>query len=147
MVPSEFIILESMPLTPNGKINRKALPKPEKRQRVVEEEFVAPESDIEQTIATVFQEMLNLEKIGTKDNFFSLGANSLLIAQANNRLSQRLEKNVSLVAMYRFPTIEKLAEHLSGKSDNQKSAKAGADRAEKRKAAAAARRSQRRARR
>jgi len=147
MVPSEFIILEFMPLTPNGKINRKALPKPEKRQRVVEEEFVAPESDIEQTIATVFQEMLNLEKIGTKDNFFSLGANSLLIAQANNRLSQRLEKHVSLVAMYRFPTIEKLAEHLSGKSDNQQSAKAGADRAEKRKAAAAARRSQRRARR
>jgi len=147
MVPSEFIILDSMPLTPNGKINRKALPKPEKRQRVVEEEFVAPESDIEQTIATVFQEMLNLEKIGTKDNFFSLGANSLLIAQANNRLSQRLERNVSLVAMYRFPTIEKLSEHLSGKSDNQQSAKAGADRAEKRKAAAAARRSQRRARR
>ena len=147
MIPSEFIILDTMPLTPNGKINRKALPKPEKRQRVVKEEFVAPESDIEQTIAAVFQEMLNLEKIGTKDNFFSLGANSLLIAQANNRLSQRLERNVSLVAMYRFPTIEKLAEHLSGKSDNQQSAKAGADRAEKRKAASAARRNQRRTRR
>lgn len=147
MIPNEFIILDAMPLTPNGKINRKALPKPEKRQRVVKEEFVAPESDIEQTIATVFQEMLNLETIGTKDNFFSLGANSLLIAQANNRLSQRLERNVSLVAMYRFPTIEKLAEYLSGKSDNQQSAKAGADRAEKRKAAAAARRNQRRSRR
>ena len=140
MVPSEFIMLTTMPLTPNGKINRKALPKPEKRQRAVKEAFVAPESDIEQSIAAVLQEMLNLEKIGTKDNFFSLGANSLLIAQANNRLSQRLNRQVSLVAMYRFPTIAKLAEHLSGKSDDKQSADKGTKRGEKRKEALGARR-------
>ncbi|MBV1882890.1 MAG: LLM class flavin-dependent oxidoreductase [Pseudomonadales bacterium] len=140
MVPSDFIMLTSMPLTPNGKINRKALPKPEKRQRVEKEAFVAPESDIEQTIAAVLQEMLNLEKIGTKDNFFSLGANSLLIAQANNRLCQRLNRQVSLVAMYRFPTIAKLADHLSGKTDNKQSADKGAKRGAKRKEAMGARR-------
>jgi len=140
MVPEEFVMLEKMPLTPNGKIDRKALPKPEKRQRTGQEDFVAPANETEQEIAQVFQEMLNLEKIGTNDNFFSLGANSLLIAQANNRLNQRLDQKVSLVAMYRFPTIAKLVEHLSGSSDEKKSTASGVDRAEKRKAAAAKRR-------
>ena len=140
MVPEEFVMLKKMPLTPNGKIDRKALPKPDKRQRMGEEDFVAPTNETEQEIAQVFQEMLNLEKIGTHDNFFSLGANSLLIAQANNRINQRLEQKVSLVAMYRFPTIAKLVEHLSGNSDEKKSTASGVDRAEKRKAAAAKRR-------
>ena len=140
MMPNDFVVLPSMPLTPNGKIDRNALPKPEKRKRITEDEFVAPESDIEKTIATVFQEMLNLEKIGSKDDFFSLGANSLLIAQANNRLSQRLDRKVSLVAMYRYPTVAALASFLSGNVDSKKSADAGAERAQQRKSAASSRR-------
>ena len=140
MVPDHFIFLPHMPLTPNGKINRHALPLPEKRQRAAEEVFVEPESDIEQTIAAVFCEMLNLEKIGTKDNFFSLGVNSLLIAQANNRLNNQLDKHVSLVAMYRFPTIFSLAQHLSADVEVAEGASKGSDRAEKRKAALGARR-------
>ncbi|MFT6372935.1 MAG: natural product biosynthesis luciferase-like monooxygenase protein [Gammaproteobacteria bacterium] len=140
MVPDHFVFLPHMPLTPNGKINRHALPLPEKRQRETQEVFVEPKSDIEQTIAAVFREMLSLDKIGTKDNFFSLGVNSLLIAQANNRLNQQLDKHVSLVAMYRFPTIFSLAEHLSADSDLAEGASKGTDRAEKRKAALGARR-------
>ncbi len=140
MRPNEFVVLPSMPLTPNGKIDRNALPKPEKRKRITEDEFIAPESDIEKTIAIVFQEMLNLEKIGSKDDFFSLGANSLLIAQANNRLSQRLDKKVSLVAMYRYPTVAALAGFLSGNTDKQQSTDAGVARAEQRKSAASSRR-------
>lgn len=140
MVPESFIFLSYMPLTPNGKINRNALPAPEKRERKVEEVFVAPRNDIELVIASVFQEMLNLDKVGTKDNFFSLGVNSLLIAQANNRLNQRLDIHVSLVAMYRFPTISSLAEHLSADTKKAEGANKGSDRAEKRKAAQSARR-------
>lgn len=140
MVPDTFIMLDALPLTPNGKIDRNSLPTPEKRQRQVEEEFVAPESDVEQTIASVLQEMLNLEKIGTKDNFFNMGANSLLIVQANNRLSQRLERKVSLVSMYRYPTIASLADYLSGASDQKQSSEEGQKRGEKRKAAQASRR-------
>lgn len=135
MVPSEYMMLKALPLTPNGKIDRKALPKPEKRRRDVKEEFVAPEGDIEQTIASVLQEMLNLEKIGTRDNFTDLGANSLLIVQANNRLSQRLNRKVSLVSMYRYPTIASLAEHLSGNADSTQGVEKGQKRGEKRKAA------------
>ena len=140
MMPKDFVVLPSMPLTPNGKIDRNALPKPKKRKRFTEDKFVAPESDIEKTIAIVFQEMLNLEKIGSKDDFFSLGANSLLIAQANNRLSQRLDRKVSLVAMYRYPTVAALASFLSGHVDSKKSADAGAERAQQRKSAASSRR-------
>ena len=140
MVPNDFIFLASIPLTPNGKIDRKALPKPEKRQRIANDKFVAPASDIEKTIATVFQEMLNLEKIGVNDDFFSLGANSLLIAQANNRLNQRLDSKVSLVAMYRYPTIAKLSGYLNGHSNDKQSAEQGEARAQQRKSAAASRR-------
>ena len=140
MVPNDFIFLASIPLTPNGKIDRKALPKPEKRQRTANDKFVAPVSDIEKTIATVFQEMLNLEKIGVNDDFFSLGANSLLIAQANNRLGQRLGSKVSLVAMYRYPTIATLSGHLNGNSNDKQSAEQGEARAQQRKSAAASRR-------
>jgi natural product biosynthesis luciferase-like monooxygenase protein len=140
MVPDDFIFLPHMPLTPNGKINRNALPLPEKRQREVEEVFVAPKSEIEQKIAAVFQDMLNLDKIGTKDNFFNLGVNSLLIAQANNRLNQQLDKHVSLVSMYRFPTISSLAEHLAADSEKSEGTSKGSDRAEKRKAALGSRR-------
>lgn len=140
MVPNEYMMLKALPLTPNGKIDRKALPKPEKRLRDVKEEFVAPQGDVEQTIAAVLQEMLNLEKIGTKDNFTDLGANSLLIVQANNRINQKLKRKVSLVSMYRYPTIASLAEHLTGNADSQQSAKKGQQRGEKRKAAQANRR-------
>lgn len=140
MVPDGFIMLDALPLTPNGKIDRNALPSPEKRQRQVEEVFVAPEGDVEQTIAEVLREMLNLEQIGTRDNFFNMGANSLLIVQANNRLSQRLGRKVSLVSMYRYPTIAALAEHISGQADQKQSTEEGQKRAEKRKAAQAGRR-------
>lgn len=140
MLPDHFITLDALPLTPNGKIDRNALPAPEKRQRKVEEDFVAPQGDLEQTIAQVLQEMLNLEKIGTKDNFFNLGANSLLIVQANSRLSLRLKRKVSLVSMYRYPTVASLAEHLSGQADQKQGLEEGQKRGEKRKAAQANRR-------
>ncbi len=139
MVPSEFVILDALPLTPNGKIDRKALPAPEKRRRDVQEAFVAPENDIEKAIASVLQEMLNIEKIGTRDNFSDMGANSLLIVQANNRLSQKLERKVPLVSMYRYPTIASLAEHLSGNSDSTQGMEKGQKRGEKRRAAQASR--------
>lgn len=147
MMPDHFVVLPALPLTPNGKVDRKALPAPQQQARVVEHEFVAPESDIEQRIAEVFCEMLNLEQVGTRDNFFELGANSLLIAQANNHLNQVLGQRVSLVAMYRYPTIAGLADYLkqqaevaaSGSAASSQSTDKASDRAERRKAAQGAR--------
>ena len=92
--------------------------------------FVAPQSDVERQIASVWEELLNLEQVGVRDNFFDLGANSLLMVQANNILRQRVSPDLSLVSMFRFPTVAALAEHLS--SGNDRAAGQEHDRSEQR---------------
>jgi SAM-dependent methyltransferase len=112
MIPATFVVLDAFPLTPNGKIDRKALPEPEQRTAVATAAYVAPTSDLEQQIADVWKELLAVERVGRQDNIFDLGANSLLTMQANSRLSTVLGKKVSLVSMFRYPTVESLAAHL-----------------------------------
>ena len=112
MVPAAFVVLEAMPLTPNGKVNRKALPAPDRSRHESEVEFVAPSSDIERTISGVWQELLGLDQVSTQGNLFDLGANSLLMVQANSRLAVALGRELSLVEMFRFPSIGALAAHL-----------------------------------
>ena len=116
MVPTAFVVLDALPRTPNGKIDRNALPAPD-RSRVEGTTAVAPESDIERTIAGVWQDMLALDAVGVETNLFDLGANSLMMVQANSRLREALSRNVSLVEMFRFPTVRSLAEHLDGGSE------------------------------
>lgn len=117
MVPSAFVAMEAFPLTPNGKIDRKQLPAPHRDIPRAAAEHVAPTNELEQTIADVWKTMLNLDRVGRRENIFDLGANSLLTAQANQRLSERLGRKVSLVSMFRFPTVEALANHLSQDSN------------------------------
>ena len=116
MVPSAFVVLDALPLTPNGKVDRKALPAPDRQQRASAEVYAPPSSDIERAMLGVWQDMLSLEQIGTRDNLFDLGANSFLMVQANGRLRAVLGKAVSLVDMFRFPTIGALSAHLGGGS-------------------------------
>ncbi len=141
MVPAMFVVMDAFPLTPNGKIDRKALPAPQRRELRAAEEYQPPSSVLEQTISEVWQQMLNIERIGRKDNIFDLGANSLLTVQANNRLSALLDRKVSLVSMFRFPTVESLAAHLGddGKAPAQV-IKRAQDRADRKKDAAERRR-------
>jgi amino acid adenylation domain-containing protein len=119
MVPSAFIALDALPLTPNGKIDRKALPAPDQARRELETAYLAPQDDAEKTIAGIWQEVLRLEKVGTHDNFFDLGGNSLLMAQVNNKLRRALERDVSLVDLFRFPTIHALAKALKSEAPDQ----------------------------
>jgi natural product biosynthesis luciferase-like monooxygenase protein len=114
MVPAKFVQLSAFPLTPNGKIDRKALPAPEASEARATVEFAPPSSDLEQKIAEAWQAVLNLERVGRSENIFDLGANSLLTVQAANRLSSALGRKVSLVSMFRFPSVEALAAHLGG---------------------------------
>jgi SAM-dependent methyltransferase len=144
MVPSAFVVLDALPLTPNGKIDRKALPAPTRKEGPVSASYVAPTNELEQQIAEVWQEMLNVERVGLRDNIFDLGANSLLTVQANNRLSALLGKKVSLVSMFRFPTVESLAAHLGDGKQPVQAQKRVQERAD-RKADAAERRRQVRA--
>ena len=112
MLPAKYVLLETFPLTPNGKIDRKALPAPVTEAAASAVDFAPPSNDLEERIAAIWRDLLNLERVGRKDNIFDLGANSLLTAQANQRLSVELNRKVSLVSMFRYPTVEMLAANL-----------------------------------
>jgi amino acid adenylation domain-containing protein len=119
MVPSAFVMLEAFPLLPSGKLDRRALPAVEGVRPALEASFVAPGTDVERTIAAVWQEVLRLEKVSLHDNFFDLGGHSLLLIQVNSRLREALNRNISMVVMFQYPTISALARHLSLDHDQQ----------------------------
>lgn len=112
MVPQAFVLMSAFPLTPNGKIDRNALPLPAAQPRQAAVEYAMPSNELEATIADIWRAMLGLERVGRKDNIFDLGASSLLAVEANNRLQNALGHKVPLVTMFRYPTIESLASHL-----------------------------------
>jgi amino acid adenylation domain-containing protein len=119
MVPSALVTLDELPLTVNGKVDRKALPVPESLRPELEVVYVSPQTELEQIIAVIWQEVLHLEKVGIYDNFFDLGGYSLLIAQVHSRLQARLEQNILMLEMFKHPTIESLAKYLSGNREQK----------------------------
>ena len=136
MVPSHFVVLPALPQTPNGKVDRKALPAPDVATAApVAEVFVAPAGDTEQTIATVWKEVLNLPQVGTRDNFFDLGGHSLLAVQVHRKLRDVLQRDLSITDIFRFPTIQSLSAYLSQDGADGAAAQQGRDRAEGRRAA------------
>jgi acyl-coenzyme A synthetase/AMP-(fatty) acid ligase/aryl carrier-like protein len=146
MVPAHVVVLEELPHTPNGKIDRKQLPSLQSvlGKRTAATAFVAAESDVEQRVLSVWQETLGKDEIGVDDNFFDIGGHSLLVVRMHRRLKEVVvERPVSLTDLYRFPTIRGFAEFIAsdGSSD---SAKAGADRAARRKQSLERRRGARR---
>ena len=120
MVPSAFVLLEALPLTPNGKVDRQALPKPERLQLGLAADYVAPRSEVERIIATVWQEVLQVEKAGIHDNFFDIGGHSLLMVQVQSRLREIFNRELAMTDMFRYPTISSLAQYLS-QSQNETS--------------------------
>jgi SAM-dependent methyltransferase/acyl carrier protein len=149
MIPSAFVSLDAYPLTPNGKVDRKALPAPDRARREAATEYTAPTNDLEQVIATVWQDMLSIDRVGADQNFFDLGANSLMMVQVNGRLRSALGRSVSLVDMFRFPTVRALAAHLGdgAKPADEALVNESADRAQTRRDAMARRRDARQAQR
>ena len=111
MIPSAFVILDAIPLTPNGKINRRALPKPNKSS-YINNDFIAPRDRIQQKLADIWSELLDVNPIGIKDNFFELGGHSLLAINLMSQISKHFEKNLPLVTLFTAPTIEKLAKAI-----------------------------------
>ena len=85
MVPSAFVVLEALPLTPNGKLDRRALPAPE-LSAYASRQYEAPQGEVEEILAGIWQELLRVERVGRQDNFFELGGHSLLIVQMMERL-------------------------------------------------------------
>ena len=114
MVPTSFVVLDALPRTPNGKIDRNALPAPDRSRSEGSTVAAPPASDFERAIVSVWQDMLSLDIVGVETNLFDLGANSLMMVQATARLGEVLGRRLSLVEMFRFPTVRSLAEHLDG---------------------------------
>jgi natural product biosynthesis luciferase-like monooxygenase protein/amino acid adenylation domain-containing protein len=112
MTPSVFVFLDALPLTPNGKVNRQALPAPEGLRPELETAYIAPGTSLEKTIAKVWRELLGIKQAGLHDNFFDLGGNSLLVVQAQARLREALGRDLPVVKLFQYPTINALAGFL-----------------------------------
>jgi amino acid adenylation domain-containing protein len=121
MVPSAFVILNTLPLTPNGKVNRRALPQPEGLRPDMEVDYVMPRTEAEQIIATVWREVLQVDRVGTHDNFFDLGGNSLQLIQVHSKLQSLFKRDLSLVELFKYPTVSGLAGYLSQGESEQPS--------------------------
>ncbi|WP_375501123.1 amino acid adenylation domain-containing protein [uncultured Nostoc sp.] len=112
MVPSAFVTLDTLPLTANGKVDRKALPAPE-REISQEDEYVAPRTPSEEIIANIFASVLNIQAVGINDNFFTLGGHSLLATQLISRLRVAFEVEIELRAVFSSPTVAQLEQTLT----------------------------------
>jgi amino acid adenylation domain-containing protein len=113
MVPSSFVLLEELPLTPNGKVNRRALPEPSHLHQESAALYVPPRTEMERIIAAIWQEVFHAEKLSVHSNFFDLGGHSLTLVRVHSMLHDRLHKEISMLDMFRYPTISSLSDYLS----------------------------------
>jgi thioesterase domain-containing protein/acyl carrier protein len=114
MVPAHFVSLPALPLTPNGKIDRKALPAPQHPGLALQSgSYVAPESDFEISLATAWQKVLGVPRVGITDNFFELGGNSLSVLKLIFEMKQASGVDIPLGDVFRYPTIASLIAHLA----------------------------------
>ncbi len=128
MVPAAYVTLDAFPLNASGKVDRRALPAPETVRPALATDYAAPAAEIEHAIAGIWQDVLNLERVGVHDNFFDLGGHSLHLLRVHSALKSDLGRDVPMVAMFQFPTVSTLAKHLGGKDAEPEPAEATADR-------------------
>jgi amino acid adenylation domain-containing protein len=115
MVPSVFVTLTAMPLTPNGKVNRRALPAPEQPNLAPKENFAAPRDVLESQLVKIWESVLNVRPIGVRHNFFEVGGHSLVAVRLMHRVEQAFGKNLPIATLLQAPTIEQLAAILRQK--------------------------------
>ena len=137
MAPSAFVFLEAFPLTPNGKLDRKALPPPGDLRPQLAGECVPPGTELEKTVAAIWGKLLGLKSVGIHDNFFDLGGHSLLLARGHAELRKATGLEVSILDMFQHPTIHAIARHLTHGKACTAAAEAAAERAQKHKDALA----------
>jgi amino acid adenylation domain-containing protein len=112
MVPGSWMILDGLPLMPNGKVDRQALSAPDGERPQVEADFIAPRTPTEELLARIWCSVLKLDQVGINDNFFELGGHSLLAARVFSELQRKLNLELSLVDIFSAPTIAELAEMI-----------------------------------
>ncbi|MFM9926609.1 amino acid adenylation domain-containing protein [Variovorax sp. H27-G14] len=133
MVPSVLMVLDALPLNANGKVDRKALPAPEFTS---DKPYEAPQGPIAETLAAIWAEVLQVDKVGIHDNFFDLGGHSLLVVRVHRLLEDRLRTTVALVQLFKYPTVGSLAQWMArGAAAPVASSTAADDRALRQRAA------------
>ena len=111
MVPSVFMVLDSLPLTPNGKLDQRALPAPDGERQSVEA-FTEPRTQLEHQLINIWQEVLNVDRIGIFDNFFELGGHSLMATRVMSRISDELSVQIPVAKLFSYPDVASLAEQI-----------------------------------
>ena len=109
MVPSAYVILDRMPLTPSGKLDRRLLPAPGV-DAYMSQEYVPPQGQIEETLTIIWQELLKVERVGRHDNFFELGGHSLLAVKLAAQVGERLKVNLTVAVVFRYRSEEHTSE-------------------------------------
>ncbi|MBA3805716.1 MAG: amino acid adenylation domain-containing protein, partial [Acidobacteria bacterium] len=143
MLPSAYVPVDALPLTPNGKLDKRALPEPDEMRPELAQKYVAPETPLEKSVARIWSEVLGVERVGIHDNFFDLGGHSLLIVQVNDILQKMLDRQTSIIDMFKYPTIKALCEYLSAGESGQDFTDYGPEIYEARRSAMRRRRQQR----
>ena len=132
MVPSAIVTMKRLPITANGKLDHHALPAPDDVRSTDRPEFVAPKTEIEQTIAGVWQEVLRRDEVGIHDNFFELGGNSLLMVEVHSKLRDLLRKDMPLIDLFKYPSVNALVGAYGPRVDEAPSFQRSQKRAETR---------------
>jgi acyl carrier protein len=112
MIPSAFVLLETLPRNASGKVEFAALPDPASARTAAQSRYAAPRTPLEQLIANTYARLLDLERAGRNDSFFDLGGHSLLATQLSSRLRELLRTDVPLRRIFECPTVAALAEWL-----------------------------------
>jgi acyl carrier protein len=112
MLPAAFVACDAWPLTPNGKVDRSALPAPDDSTHCASRPFAAPRNPVEESVAKVWSEVLARPRVGAHDNFFELGGHSLLAAQAVSRLKESFNIHLSIRSLFEKPTVAQLAREI-----------------------------------
>ena len=112
MIPAAFVLLDAFPLTLNGKIDRRALPVPDTIPVGLSTTYVMPQTETEQLLTKIWQEVLQVEKVGIYDNFFELGGHSLLLIKVQTKLQEIYARDISIVKLFQYPNISELSKYL-----------------------------------
>lgn len=113
MVPSAFVILDALPLTPNGKVDRRALRDRDENERNTSAKFVAPRTEAEEKLATIWREVLGADAVGVEDNFFEIGGHSLLAIRVVSRIREMFRVEAPLTCLFEAPTVAAVARALN----------------------------------
>jgi amino acid adenylation domain-containing protein len=134
MIPANFVVLDKLPLSSNGKVDRKALPEPTSSDSDLAMAYAAPLDGLEGAIADLWREVLQVERVGVQENFFDVGGNSLHIVQMHAKIRERLGREIPIVELFRYTTIESLAKYLSQNRNDATPPQQGVKRAQMRRA-------------